>query len=146
MGGSLTDEQIKAIADGIKSHWKAERPGTPPPDYLVHADKSRGDAGRGREVFQRACSSCHGEAGLGGEDKVGPINDAAFLGLISDQAVRRYIITGRRDLKMPDFAGNTGRPPDFRPLSPTDVADLVELLSGWRRNPRDGQAGDAPRR
>jgi mono/diheme cytochrome c family protein len=132
-GGTLTDEQVRAVANGIKPRWKAERPETPPPDYLVTSDRSQGDAGRGRIVFDRACAFCHGPDGLGGKDKVGPIHDAAFLALISDQAVRRFILTGRRDLKMPDFAGKTGRPPDFRPLSPADVADLVEFVSGWRR-------------
>jgi cytochrome c oxidase cbb3-type subunit III len=132
-GGTLTDEQVRAIANGIKSRWKAERPEIPTPDYLVAADRTPGDAGRGRIVFDRACASCHGPDGLGG--KVGPIHEPAFLALISDQAVRRFILTGRRDLKMPDYAGKAGRPPDFRPLSPTDVADLVELVSGWRRKP-----------
>lgn len=136
-GGSLTDEQIKIIAEGIKSRWKAKRPEEPPPEYLVSGNQKAGDAGRGLKVFERACASCHGKEGLGGADKVGPINDPAFLALISDQAVRRFIITGRHDLKMPNFAGKSGRPSDFRPLSPTDVADLVELVSGWRRNPRE---------
>jgi mono/diheme cytochrome c family protein len=135
-GGTLTDEQVRAIANGIKSRWKAKPPETPPPDYLVAADRGRGDEGRGRIVFDRACASCHGPDGLGSKDKAGPIHEPAFLALISDQAVRRFILTGRRDLKMPDFAGKEGRPPDFRPLSPTDVADLVELVSGWRRKPR----------
>jgi cytochrome c oxidase cbb3-type subunit 3 len=134
-GGMLTDEQVRAIANGIKSRWKAARPEFPTPDYLVAADRTQGDVGRGRIVFDRACASCHGPDGLGGKDKVGPIHEPAFLALISDQAVRRFILTGRRDLKMPDYAGKAGRPPDFRPLSPTDVADLVELVSGWRRKP-----------
>jgi mono/diheme cytochrome c family protein len=134
-GGTLTDEQVRAIATGIKSRWKAERPETPPPDYLVAADRTRGDVDQGRMVFDRACASCHGKDGLGGKDKVGPIHDPAFLALISDQAVRRFILTGRRDLKMPDFAGKAGRPPDFRPLSPTDVADLIALVSEWRGEP-----------
>jgi cytochrome c oxidase cbb3-type subunit III len=135
-GGTLTDEQVRAVASGIKSRWDAGRPKATPPDYLVAADRSDGDAGRGRAVFERACASCHGPDGSGGEDMVGPIHDPAFLALISDQAVRRFILTGRRDLGMPDFAGKAGRPPDFRPLSPTDVADLVEFVSGWRRASR----------
>jgi mono/diheme cytochrome c family protein len=130
-GGSLTEKQVKAIADGIKVRWKPELPRTTPPGYL--ASKYQGDSARGRKVFNRACASCHGPDGLGGKDKVGPIHDEAFLALISDQALRRYVITGRRDLKMPDFAGTAGRPADFQPLSPTDVTDLVEFLSSWRR-------------
>jgi cytochrome c oxidase cbb3-type subunit 3 len=135
-GGTLTDEQVRAIAGGIKSRWKAERPEVPTPGYLASAGDDHGDSARGRVVFDRACASCHGAEGLGGKDKVGPIHDPAFLALISDQAIRRYILTGRRDLKMPDFAGKAGRPPNFRPLSPPDVADLVAYVSGWRGQPR----------
>ncbi len=134
-GGTLTDEQVRAVATGIKSRWKAGRPAVPMPDYLVGAGGDKGDAGRGKAIFGRSCASCHGPDGLGGKDKVGPINNPAFLALISDQAVRRFILTGRRDLKMPDFAGKEGRPADFRPLSPADVADLVALVSGWRGRP-----------
>ena len=131
-GGPLTDEQVRALAGGIKSRWSADRPGPSAPEYPIAEGGAKGDAVRGRQVFARACASCHGEAGRGGEDKVGPIHEPAFLSLISDQAIRRTVITGRRDLKMPDFAGKAGRSEDFKPLTPTDVADLVALLSGWR--------------
>jgi cytochrome c oxidase cbb3-type subunit III len=133
-GGTLTNEQVKAIAEGIKTRWKAERPENPAPDYLLKADRTPGDAARGQKIFERACASCHGKDGLGGKDKVGPIHDKAFLALISDQAIRRIVITGRRDLKMPGFAGKEGRPADSRPLSPADVADVVEFVSSWRHH------------
>lgn len=131
-GGPLTDEQVRALAGGIKPRWKPAHPEVTPPAYPVADGQGRGDVGRGRQVFARACAPCHGEEGRGGEGKVGPIHDPAFLALISDQAIRRIIITGRGDLQMPDFAGKDGRPEDFRPLTPADVADLVALLSGWR--------------
>jgi len=134
-GGTLTDEQLRAVATGIKSRWKAGRPAVPTPDYLAGVGGEKGDAQRGKAIFDRSCASCHGPDGLGGKDKVGPIHDPSFLALISDQAVRRFILTGRRDLKMPDFAGKEGRPADFRPLSPADVADLVAFVSGWRGRP-----------
>ena len=138
-GGPLTDEQVKALVRGIKSHWKAEAPKDPPPAYLSKG-KDQGDPARGRQVFARGCAPCHGDEGLGGEGKVGPINDPAFLALISDQAVRRYIITGRQDLGMPSYAGKWGRPGDFRPLTPADVADLVELVADWRRGSESRRA------
>ena len=47
----------------------------------------------------------------------GAINDPDFLALISDQALRRYVITGRPDLGMPDYADPTGRPEGFQPLT-----------------------------
>ncbi len=139
-GGPLTDEQVAALASGIKSRWKAEAPKDPSPAYSISERKGQGDPGRGRQVFARACAPCHGEEGRGGEAKVGPINDPAFLALISDQAIRRYIITGRPDLGMPDFSAKRGRPDDFRPLTPADVADLVELIADWRRSPESRRA------
>jgi hypothetical protein len=63
----------------------------------------------------------------------GPINDPAFLSLVSNQALRRYIIAGRPDLGMPNFAGKAGRPPDFRPLDSDQVDALVALLALWRQ-------------
>src|SRR5205823_105211 len=59
-------------------------------------------------VFARACAVCHGDRGQGVEQgglRKSTINHPAFLALISDQALRRYVITGRPDLGMPSYAG-----------------------------------------
>ncbi len=67
-------------------------------------------------MFARACAGCHGNQGQGGkngEQQVGAINNQAFLALISDQALRRYAITGRPDLGMPAYDGKAGRLSDF---------------------------------
>ena len=136
-GGPLTDEQVRAIAGGIKSHWSAKRPETPPPAYPVADGHGRAIAGRaGDKAFARAwCPVPRRRGAAAAKDEVGPIHDRAFLALISDQAIRRTIITGRRDLGMPDFAGKDGRAADFQPMTPADVADLVELIADWRRTP-----------
>ena len=121
-GGPLTDEQVKAIADGIKPRWKADRSGPSPPAYARRPGAMRAAAGRSsRGRAPRATA----RKGAGARSKVGPIHDPAFLALISDQAIRRFVITGRRDLKMPDFAGKDGRPDDFQAPDP-----------GGRRRPR----------
>jgi mono/diheme cytochrome c family protein len=140
-GGPLTDAQMKVLAEGIKKHWgPAQPPKAELPDYsAARHQESEGGAGeqsRGAKVFARACAMCHGEQGEGGEEgdrAIGAINDPAFLALISDQALRRYAITGRPDLGMPNFAQKDGRPPDFQPLSSREISDLVELLSSWRQ-------------
>jgi len=88
-------------------------------------------------VFARACAGCHGSQGQGGKNgdrQVGAINNQAFLALISDQAIRRYAITGRPDLGMPAFDGHNGRSAEFRPLSSAEIDDLVALLASWTRS------------
>jgi mono/diheme cytochrome c family protein len=138
-GGALTAAQVKVLAQGIKPHWEPPRPANEHvPPYLVAESKpgKAGDTKRGGQVFARACAGCHGSQGQGGTSdqmRAGAINDPAFLALISDQAVRRYAITGRPDLGMPDFAGDDGRPPDFKPLTSSEITDLVALLASWRK-------------
>lgn len=139
-GGSLTDAQVKVLAEGIKSHWKSdEPPAKSPPAYeLTKAEgvqASPGSRERGAEVFARACVGCHGPNGVGIEHDgviASAINVPAFLALISDQAIRRIIITGRPDLGMPNYAAHDGRPDDFQPLTSAEIDDLVALIADWR--------------
>jgi cytochrome c oxidase cbb3-type subunit III len=136
-GGALTDAQVRALAAGIKPRWWAtgKSHGSAPP-YSVTTGTGVGDKGHGSKVFARACAPCHGSLGEGGENGdggAGAINDRAFLALISDQVLRRYAITGRPDLGMPDYADKTGRPHDFQPMTSTEIVDLVALLASWRQ-------------
>jgi mono/diheme cytochrome c family protein len=96
-----------------------------------------GDKEKGTVVFTRACVACHGIQGRGivqATETVNTINDRVFLGLISNQALRRYVITGLPDRGMPSFAGTRPGNEHFVPLSDQDVADLVALLSSWRND------------
>jgi mono/diheme cytochrome c family protein len=139
-GGGLTDGQVKALVAGIKSHWKADTPlDEAPPAYAVTApnelQSTPANRERGARVFERACLGCHGPNGAGGEQNGingGAISSPAFLSLISDQALRRIIITGRPDLGMPSYADSSGRPADYHPLTSTEIDDLVALLAEWR--------------
>jgi mono/diheme cytochrome c family protein len=146
-GGPLTAAQVKALAGGIKERWGPNPPAPFPgreggegdrslPPYLAPAGAKGANKDGGTRVFARACASCHGSRGQGGKDgerQIGAINNPAFLALISDQALRRYVITGRPDLGMPAFDDNHGRPPEFRPLSSAEIDDLVALLAYWRQ-------------
>lgn len=159
-GGPLTTEQVQVLADGISGvqrerltvfphgmpagdtpqqpHftlplWGPVRPA--PANVPPLAGGKPGDVVRGRAIFADACASCHGEDGTGklvDETRRHRINSPAFLQLISDQALRRLIITGRPHLGMPAYADGKGRAPSFRPLTGADVADLVALLDSWR--------------
>jgi mono/diheme cytochrome c family protein len=132
-GGPLTAAQIGALAEGIRKRWG---PATSPPPDFTEAGDCCGDERRGARVFARACAGCHGNDGEGVKREgklLRKINDPAFLALISDQAVRRYAITGRPDFGMPAYDGKAGRPPDFHPLTATDIDDLAALLACWRQ-------------
>jgi cytochrome c oxidase cbb3-type subunit 3 len=136
-GGPLTDAQVKVLADGIKTHWglPASAAESLPP-YLGSAGTGSGNAKAGARVFARACAGCHGKEGEGVERDGGfrrTIHDPAFLALISNQALRRTIITGRPDLGMPPYDGKEDRPPDYRPLTSAEIGDLVSLLASWRQ-------------
>ena len=140
-GGPLTAAQVTVLADGIKSRWGSVEPaprGAPPyqrvPARLESAGAGSKEEGLG--VFARACASCHGDQGQGGrygDRTVGAVNDPDFLALLSDQALRRCVITGRPDLGMPGYADPAGRPDGFEPLTDQDVTNLVALLASWRQ-------------
>ncbi|MFT3882159.1 MAG: c-type cytochrome [Gemmatales bacterium] len=161
-GGPLTAAQVHALAEGIKKKWETSKvPVSGIPPYLAKpvAPEMKGppptvapmpnrtdneqpakpnlDAKDAQlKIFVQACASCHGNQGQGGKTgtrTVGAINDKAFLELISDQALRRIIITGRPDLGMPAFDGKTGRPSDYQPLTSAQINDLVKLLASWRK-------------
>ena len=147
----LVEKQEGGVPDG---DWIAPRwgtPGKPPkgvPSYRApspvvagspdHATMRGGDPGnkeRGAVVFARACAACHGSHGQGverGGETVRTINDRVFLALTSNQALRRYAITGRPDLGMPGYADARPDSPHFVPLSDPEVTDLVALLASWR--------------
>ncbi len=133
-----------ALAEGIKARWKAapaqalrlrpiwQRPTQTPPTPRA--------SGAAALVFERSCAGCHGDLSdpaKRNDAPVGSIEDPDFLALISNQALRRIIITGRPDLGMPSSADATGRGDDFRPLTAADVDALVALLAD-RRERSDG--------
>jgi mono/diheme cytochrome c family protein len=143
--GPLTPAQVEVLARGIKKRWgPAASPPPSMPPYLAPAGTGSGKKEEGVVAFARACAGCHGMQGEGIE-KDGKlrrkINDQAFLALISDQQLRRYIITGRPDLGMPPYDRKDGRPPydrkdgrppEYQPLSSEEIGGLVQLLACWR--------------
>ncbi len=95
-----------------------------------------GNEKQGALVFVRACAACHGDHGQGIQEEgetIRKIHEPALLALISNQTFRRYAITGRPDLGMPDYAQARPNTTNFAPLTDQEVADLVALLASWRR-------------
>jgi len=147
-GGTLTDEQIDELVAGIRKDWgPTVDDKLPPTDELPKYDPSSagataaaGDVSRGQQVFDRACAMCHGADGRGGE-KAGDIRATDFLALVSDQFLRRIVITGRPDLGMPDYRRLEG---PAEALTPEDIDDVVALLVEWRTASLKVAADDRP--
>lgn len=142
-GGALNEKQIEVVVAGIRSKWGTDDSGVDPLPAYESTQPATGELSadqlqRCEQLFARACAGCHGANGEGGQGDVvtagGAINVRSFLALISDQAIRRIIITGRSDLGMPDFAATMGRSADFKPLSSAEIDELVSLLAHWRKN------------
>lgn len=126
-GGMLTDDQINALVDGIRSHWyKADvLKGVDVPPY--NTDK-QGDVARGEQVFTAHCASCH-TTGVQQKGGKGSVTDGSYLALIGDQSLRAIIIAGRPDIGHPDWRGVAGS----TPMSDQDVTDVVAWMASQRQ-------------
>jgi len=135
-GGMLTDAQVNALIAGMRQEWA--RPGVfggaTPPSY---AQPAGGDVQRGQKTYQARCAACHQESSRE------QVTSAAYLSLVSDQALRTVIIAGRTDIGQPDWrlAGTKGA---AAPLSGQDVTDIVTYL-GSLRNPASVSAAPGGR-
>jgi mono/diheme cytochrome c family protein len=125
-GGLLTDEQINVITSGIVSRWgrKGTLDGTNPPSY---AAKTMGNTARGEIAFGTYCASCHGSEGQGGS-KGSAISNDSFLALVSNQGLRTIVITGRPDLRAPDWRANV----PGKPMSDQEITDVIAWLVSRR--------------
>src|SRR5271163_3976566 len=129
-GGMLTEQQVDVIAGGVFSSWgrKQVLDEANPPSY---AAKAAGNADHGQLVFGTYCASCHGSAG-GGTPKGSAITNDSFLALVSDQALRTIVITGRPELGAPDWRGNV----PGHPMTDQEITDVVAWLASRRvQNP-----------
>ena len=123
-GGTLTDQQVSILADQMEARWSRPRDfvGVALPSYSADP----GDPARGEAVFQRDCSKCHSEHGMGGS-----VVDPAFLSLVSDQSLRTTVITGRADRGMPDWRSHSPGPA----MTAQEISDVVAWLSAHRAVP-----------
>ena len=134
-GGSLTDKQIDALVEGMRSQWG--RPNDfmdvalPPysPQDAIKSGSGPGDTQRGANVFATYCSQCHGANGRGGATG-GSVVNPNFLTLASDQSLRTTTIVGRPDLGKPDWRANVSG----NPMSPQEISDVVAWLVAQRGN------------
>jgi cytochrome c oxidase cbb3-type subunit 3/ubiquinol-cytochrome c reductase cytochrome c subunit len=126
-GGSLTDDQIGILVDGMRSRWhKADAlKGLDVPPYNT---SKQGDAAHGQQVFAGHCASCH-TTGVQQKNGKSSVTDGSYLALIGDQSLRAIIIAGRPDLGHPDWRGGPGG----SPLTDQDVTDVVAWIASKRQ-------------
>jgi mono/diheme cytochrome c family protein len=139
-GGTLTDQQISILAHGMMLQWNKpailSTPGTP-----TYRASLPGDAAGGERVFGEFCASCHGARGEGmtatinGKGpKVGSLVDESYLALISDQALRSFVIAGVPGGVMPDWRTDAAVP-----MTDRQITDVVAWLAS-RRTADPGQS------
>jgi mono/diheme cytochrome c family protein len=134
-GGSLTDKQIDALVEGMRSQWGRpnDSKDVPLPPYslqdAINSGSGPGDTQRGANVFATYCAQCHGADGRGGRIG-GSVVNPDFLSLASDQSLRTTAIVGRPDLGKPDWRANVSD----HPMSPQEISDVVAWLVAQRGN------------
>jgi len=134
-GGTLTDEQVAILADGIQAHWgnpQALGGMTPPP----YAATLTGNVDEGQMNFHFYCARCHespikpAAAGLKHASvEAGPVTDPSYLALISDQGLRSTLLSGRPEDGMPDWRSFAAQP-----LTDQQVTDIVAWLASQRKS------------
>ena len=125
-GGMLTDAQVDVLVTGMRGQW-ANPPATAGLEIPPYADRSTGNAERGRELFATGCATCHANDSEGGR-RASSIVDGSYLALVSNQGLRTTIIAGRPDLGAPDWRGNL----PGQIMTSQDVADVVAWLAAQR--------------
>ena len=125
-GGSLTDQQVEVLVDGMQTQWAkpTEFASAALPAYRA---TEPGDANRGAAVYQTYCARCHGPEGRGGANAAS-IVDASFLALASDQGLRTSVIAGRSDMSVPDWRSDV----PGQPMKPQEISDVVAWLIAHR--------------
>jgi cytochrome c oxidase cbb3-type subunit III len=135
-GGSLTDQQVDALVNGMRASWfkSGTLEGANPPPYKA---ARAADPVNGQQVYTTYCASCHGAPGASGKSKAGSITDPDFLSLVSDQVLRTVVIAGRPDIGQPDWRSDL----PGHPMSDQEVTDVVGWLSSQRPGAQQNKAG-----
>jgi cbb3-type cytochrome c oxidase subunit III len=126
---SFSTEDVGDVIAFVRGFSSAER-------RTPKALATQGDAEYGELLFDRACLSCHGEAGSGG---VGPqIGNVTFLAHANDHFLFETIANGRNGTAMRGFLKRTSVPGGMRggggiaDFTPAQIASIVAYLRDLR--------------
>lgn len=136
-GGSLTDQQIENLTQGMIHAWSrpAALNGLTPPPY---ASSTPGDAMQGQKAFTTFCASCHGADGTGASSMLngkrlqnGSLIDPSYLALVSNQNLRSMILAGQPEQGMPDWRSDIS-PVGSHTMTDQEITDTVAWLASHR--------------
>lgn len=138
-GGTLTDRQVEIIAAGLAAGSLGGSPSDEFHDAPPLVDPSPNPASwdepraeRGSLAYRAFCARCHGPGGAGGTE-AGSIIDAAYLGLVSDQALRTAVIVGRKEFGMPGWRGAEQTSTAQPPMTQAEIRDVVAWIASHRQ-------------
>ncbi len=114
-GGPLSDAQVRAIVAHMRG-WA-----DPSIDLGEPSAATGGSHGRGKEVYDVHCASCHG---VEGEGVTGPsLANPVFLRTMPADLVTRTLQHGRPGTAMQSFEGV---------LTPRQQADVASYIESWK--------------
>jgi cytochrome c oxidase cbb3-type subunit 3/ubiquinol-cytochrome c reductase cytochrome c subunit len=114
-GGTLTPQQITALAQGMTSAWGGPAAAHNP---IAYAASLPADPAAGQQAFASFCARCHAAATPA--THTGSLIDPAYLALISDQGLRSFIVAGHSP------------PQASPPLTDQQVTGVVAWLASHR--------------
>lgn len=133
----LSDKDISEIIGHIRSWKKTTIPKWD--DTLIEAD-----AGKGKQLFEQHCISCHGKNGQGGKGTgkmfsrardlpITPpaLNNQGFLNSVSDQMLKAIITQGRKQSPMPAASQLN--------LNEEDINNLVSYIRSFQQTMVSGE-------
>jgi rhodanese-related sulfurtransferase/mono/diheme cytochrome c family protein len=131
LGGPLSDADVRALVGRLRA-WQRE------PALDLGGVVVVGDARRAEPVYRATCAGCHGPRGQG--VSAPSLNNRVFRATASDGFLQYAIMRGRRNTRMPGFAGK---------LDPSTVDDLVLLIrtfteAGTTRQPTRAKQDTGP--
>ncbi len=129
----LKDDEVDAIIHHLRSWYKGKVP-------TYSAAPVKGDATRGRALFEKHCAACHGANGEGGHGTgitfsrprdfpIMPpaLHNPGFLASAKDAVIKTTLVKGRAGTPMAAF-GQRG-------LSDRDLNDVVAFVRSFERAP-----------
>ncbi|RYZ07753.1 MAG: c-type cytochrome [Myxococcales bacterium] len=111
-GGPLSESEIQNLVRFLRS--KGPAPKALPPG-------GEGDAARGKEVFEKNCQTCHGNAAARGNAV--NLQNPELLAAASPAFLRYAVVHGRPPTPMPSFQGR---------LSEGEIGDVVSFLWSFK--------------